>query len=71
MDGIKSNFIIRRKSPLCPWGFVILVRVNLDAGNLDKNWLIRKVLKDGEHGIHLEQYPVRSALAGTETLDDL
>lgn len=49
----------------------IIDLLNVDAGNLDKNWLIRKVLKDGDHGIHLEQYPVRRALAGTETLDDL
>ena len=45
--------------------------LNVGAGNLDKSWLIHKVLKDGDFDIRLEQYPVRMALSGMETLDDL
>lgn len=43
--------------------------LNVDAGNLDKSWLIRKVLKDGDYDIHLEQYPVRRALSGMEKIE--
>jgi HD-GYP domain-containing protein (c-di-GMP phosphodiesterase class II) len=45
--------------------------LNVDAGNLGKDWLIRKVLKDGDHDLYLEQYPVRRALAGMETMKDI
>lgn len=45
--------------------------LNVGAGNLDKSWLIHKVLKDGDYDIRLEQYPVRMALSGMETLDDI
>ena len=45
--------------------------LNVGVGNLDKGWLINRVLKDGDHGIYLEQYPVRRALSGMETLKDI
>jgi len=45
--------------------------LNVGAGNLDKGWLIHKVLKDGDYDIRLEQYPVRMALFGMDTLEDL
>lgn len=49
----------------------IIDLLNVGAGNLDKSWLIHKVLKDGDYDIRLEQYPVRMALSGMETLDDI
>jgi putative nucleotidyltransferase with HDIG domain len=49
----------------------IIDLLHVNVGSLDKGWLINRVLKDGDHGIRLEQYPVRRALAGTETLEDL
>tara|TARA_R110001592_G_scaffold309760_1_gene584207 strand:- start:46172 stop:46984 length:813 start_codon:yes stop_codon:yes gene_type:complete len=45
--------------------------LNVGGENLDKDWLIRKVLKDGDHGIYLEQYPVRRALSGMENMKDI
>lgn len=44
---------------------------NVGSANLDKGWLIHRVLKDGDYDIYLEQYPVRRALAGAKVLDDL
>lgn len=38
--------------------------LGVERGTLPRDWLIRKVLKDGSHDIYLEEYPVRSALAG-------
>ena len=49
----------------------IIDLLNVGAGNLDKGWLIHKVLKDGDYDIRLEQYPVRMALFGMDTLEDL
>lgn len=38
--------------------------LGVERGTLPRDWLIRKVLKDGSLGIYLEEYPVRSNLAG-------
>lgn len=38
--------------------------LGVERGTLPRDWLIRKVLKDGSLGIYLEEYPVRSILAG-------
>ena len=43
---------------------------DVQRGTLPREWLIRKVLKDGDNGIHLEEYPVRSALKGMLPSDD-
>ena len=45
--------------------------LNVGVGSLDKSWLINRVLKDCDHDIYLEQYPVRRALSGMETLEDI
>ena len=44
--------------------------LSIERGMLPRDWLIRKVLKDGDHGIHLEEYPVRSALAAMAPNDE-
>ncbi len=44
--------------------------LDVERGTLPRDWLIRKVLKDGDNGIHLEEYPVRSALAGMVPIED-
>jgi putative nucleotidyltransferase with HDIG domain len=44
--------------------------LSVERGMLPRDWLIRKVLKDGDHGIHLEEYPVRSALAAMAPNDE-
>ncbi len=44
--------------------------IDVQRGSLPRDWLIRKVLKDGDHGIYLEEYPVRSALAGMIPVED-
>ncbi|KKK84452.1 hypothetical protein LCGC14_2783210, partial [marine sediment metagenome] len=38
--------------------------LGVERGTLPRDWLIRKVLKDGDHDIYLEEYPVRTVQAG-------
>ena len=42
----------------------IIELLDIERGNLGKDYLIAQVLKDGDHGIRLEDYPVRLAVKG-------
>lgn len=43
---------------------------DVQRGTLTREWLIRKVLKDGEHGVLLENCPVRMAVSAFNVSDN-